>query len=371
MFHTLQKSANRVADRLPGLLHSVLSFPPPEAFHLKDATARTFGFDSFADIPKQGGYTSPRDEDLDGAALRKRRTLQAANFDRYAREIGVEIPDPLAFINSWQPSAKRPQRPVLPRGEADRLVRKGIKQKTLSLLADLQMKAAGPGHLIPSEEIGEVMLGLDCLETARLKGKQDVLGFQALCTEAGILATSLVNHGQYENDEIAKHNAALGVALLERLCEDDVYPYSMVSLIDAFTRGWGCKMDYTRALSLAEKVDDLAKKKERFYDNTVDGVFMLWGNRISFLREKAVLLVHGDRVKDAFAPLKEIVEHGHKGEDKGLVVWAARHLLDLQKRGDYAGEFTCDEMDLYLKLTSNLMLQEVKGTYYTTINSNA
>lgn len=380
MFQPCQKKTVRASDRLVDSIRPFLPDPFPDSFNFKDAAARTFGYKSFKAIGGRSRDDVIYDDRLTTNALKKRRAEQAKSLSAYAKEVGVVIPDPLAVINVWQPSASRPTRPVVTVDEGARLIRRGIERQTLILLAELQQAAKIYGQRVSPENIGAVIRCLDCVQKRHAVGPYlHAKSYQQICTEVALLATSLANQGLNKEDEIGQANAKLGIVLFERVCEEDDYPYAMVSLIEALRQGLGCQEDRERALNLSERVDEIAKGKFKGKDNankwaytdTVDRVFVNWHSRISFLREYAVLLHHADRVKEATVPLKEIVENGHKGNDKSLVVWAARHLLEIWDSGSLADEFTSEEIEHYKKLTSKLMLQELKSTYYTLISNNA
>lgn len=360
MFHTKRKFLTRPADRLAELLST--SGPLPKSFNYLDATAKTFGYaDRFA-VPESLSCETARDEDLTTAALEKRRIQQSERLSRYALEVGATLPDTRALVDSWQPSAKRPQRRVITSDHAKEMLRQGIEATGFDLVTTLYHKAKNSTECIEKFDVEVVMTAMDCLQ---MDGKGKSKKYQLLCCDVGALATVLINQGQSPGD-INQHNAVQGVTLLDRLCEDDVYPFARVSLFQACMQGWGCTQDYKRARELLKLIDALSERKETLYQNTVDGVFMAWESRLDYLQRKVdVLYAHGEDT-EVISTLKEVFTQGHKGNDKGRVIWAARHLLKFAEDGKYPYLFSGEEVANYQKGSANLMLdKDIKGTYYS------
>lgn len=360
MFHTKRKFLTRPANRLAELLSS--TGPLPKSFNYLDATAKTFGYaDRFA-VPESLSSESVRDEGLTTAALKKRRLQQSERLSRYALEVGATLPDALALIDDWQPSAKRPQRRVVTSDHAKEMLRQGIETTGFNLVADLYHKAKFPTERIEKFDVEVVMSAMDCLQ---MDGEGKSRKYQLLCCDVGALAARLINQGQ-SPDDINQHNAVQGVTLLDRLCEDDVYPFARVSLFQACMQGWGCTQDYKRARELIKLIDALSEREETIYRDTVDGVFMAWESRLDYLRRKVdVLYAHGEDL-EVISTLKEVFSHGHKGKDEGLIIWAARHLLKFVEDGKFPDLFTEEEVANYQKGSANLMLDKnIKGTYYS------
>ena len=368
MFKTKSKFLTRPADRLSEILSSK-GISLPKTFNFKDATARTFGYENRSAVPDELKDESPRDEELHtNSALNKRRTQQAEYLSNYALEIGVPLLDARILMDEWQPSAKHPKRSVVTKEEAEKRIRKGIINTGFNLVADLLHKAKNTSLRIEKFDVDFLMTTMDCMQINDKyngKGKDKGKQYQMICCDVGMLAAAMINQDAL-NTVIGSHNAVQGVVLLDRLCEENVYPFARVSLFQACQQGWGCTQDYKRARELITLIDKMCKRPEILYKDTVDGVFMHWESRFDYLTRKVDVLYACNEDETVISTLKEVFSHRYQDSDKGRGVWAARHLLRFAKEETYPHLFTEEEVAAYQKATANLMLDmDIKGTYYT------
>lgn len=229
---------SRTAKRLREIIPAYTSTLIPETFNFKDATAHTLGHENLralrADVKKTGEAESLWDEECTTTELEARHLYQANRLDEYATSHGVQLANVKEIIARWQPSAARPQAPVLSVDKLAALRSAGVPLQTYCLLLAYELTGGDP---TPED-----------LELFR-NGIKSSEGFtnKAIPLYVGPMAVRLVNR---QTGPMAK----LGIALLEMLCETP-FVYPKVNLARALRNGWGVAPNLERAKSLCKFVN--------------------------------------------------------------------------------------------------------------------
>lgn len=235
-------------------------------FNFKEATARTFGHSNLRAFKKavddSTAVPSPWDEELQRADLDERRRNQAANFKTYANELDLQLADVDDLIAAWQPSAKRPQNPVIPTDELESLNAEGAPAKALYLIEKLIVQGLEPHQ----DDFELIRRGFKCSSE-----KIQLL----LLQEIGRLGTRLVNAQGGKKAEI-------GVKLLEMIAENADF-YVQVSLAKALFNGCGTPQNLNRAKSLCLVVQRKLDDGDRFLSPSAHIEFLDLQRRLFFI----------------------------------------------------------------------------------------
>ncbi|AYR19884.1 hypothetical protein [Alcaligenes faecalis] len=279
---------SRTAKRLREILPAYTSAQIPDSFNFKDATAYTLGHKDVRALraaAKQGdAVESSWDEECDATELDARHLYQASRLDEYANLHRVQLEKVKEIIGRWQPSAARPQNPVLTADKLDELRAAGVPMQAYCLLLAYELTNGEPT--------------LEELELFR-NGIKSSTGFtnQAIPLYIGPLAVRLVNRR-------VSPGAELGIALLEMLCETS-FLYPKVNLARALFYGWGVTPNLERAKSLCKFV---SKALEAGEDVFVDDV-----SYVDFYTLQAQLYVDGISLEErtlAFESTKKAAAYG-------------------------------------------------------------
>lgn len=232
------KLLTRAAKRLPQILTGIV--PDGVDFHFKNATAYVAGYRDWQELLRLGideslgtSELSPLDEACDPETLTRRRQYQASRLVTFCEPLGIVPGDSsLALVDTWRPSAGRPQEQTETFNEQQRLLDEGEDARCLGIIRDVERSRRTPSKV----EIDIIIRGLRLF-----KGREAEL----VMTFVGPLATRLVN-------QQVEPAAGYGVRLLEALVANG-FPYPVVSLAKALRNGWGTPEDHPRAWSLVSK----------------------------------------------------------------------------------------------------------------------
>lgn len=266
------KPLQRASKRLPSYLADIVSSDVD--FHFKNATAYIAGYSDWDEFVACG--VSPNfseaelslfDEDCDAETLAHRREYQAARLASFCQDRGLHLgPASLDVVETWRPSAGRPQEETQSFTERERLLAEGEDMRCRQLLHRLETNNQIPDDV----EVDSIIRGLRLLRGVEA---------ELTMTYVGILATRLVNLQ-------VNPAACYGVRLLEALVANG-FSYPEVSLAKALRNGWGTVEDHPRALSLAKKaLDKATASDERFYEPSAN---------IELYRLSAFLFLHGTK----------------------------------------------------------------------------
>jgi hypothetical protein len=246
---------DRAAKRLRDILSAHCSAPVSESFNFKDGTAYALGH---ADLrasraaAKQAGIADcPWDEECTTADLKARRLYQAGRLKEYADVHGVRLENIGDLIARWQPSAARPQAPVLTVDNLKEMRDAGVPLQVYCLLLIYELTSEEPTP--------------DDLELFR-NGIKSSVGFinKALPLYIGPMAVRLVS-------QQTGPAAQLGITLLEMLCETP-FVYAKVNLARALCNGWGVAPNLERARSLCKFVNKALDAGEDVFSHDVSRI---------------------------------------------------------------------------------------------------
>lgn len=279
---------SRTAKRLREIIPAHSSAPIPESFNFKDATVYSLGhenFRAFRAAAKQAGEAeSPWDEECTTAELETRHLYEANRLNDYALARGVQLENIKGLIASWQPSAARPQAPVL---SVDKI--KELRDAGVPFLAYLLLWVYELTNEEPTPEDMELFRN----------GIKSSIGHtnKIIPLYIGPMAVRLVN-------QKTGPAAQLGVTLLEMLCETPLV-YAKVNLARALCYGWGVAPNLERAKSLCKFVNKALDAGEDVFSEDI--------SRIDFYTLQGQLYADSTSLADrkfAFESYKKAASHG-------------------------------------------------------------